>query len=264
MSGWADAPFAGRSVDGDDGALITPRIERGTFRGPDGLRDLRIAGRFESLDIARFEAEIVRVQLGALVLRRTAITPHRAIVDGREPGRRGRRRALHDGAGGQLLAAPPGGRPMRMGVGDALFTCRPRGVRLPGGRAAGRGRVDAAGDGPARDRPPARRPADRAARPHPSWTRSWTCWSASRERLDESWSFDTDYAARGLIDLETAILTGDHRAADSPAGPRPRLHGRGRLHRAASRRPRAATAADRRRRWASASGTSTGRSTTRR
>jgi AraC-like DNA-binding protein len=44
--------------------------------------------------------------------------------------------------------------------------------------------------------------------------------------LEESWTFDSEYAARGLIDLETAILT-------EVLGPREPLVGTDRLHAAA-------------------------------
>ena len=207
MSDWADAPINDRSADGDDGALTTPRIERGMFRGPDGLRDLPVDGRIESLDVARFEAETVRVQLGPMVLRRSAITAHRSIVDGRERGAHADVLRFMTVQKGSLLVAPPGGRPVRMDVGDALFTCRQRTYLSQANEPV----VVVASTLPVTSLPAVVRRLDDlpiGLLPHsPLVDAVVDLLITLSRRFDEPWSFDADYAARGLIDLETAILT---------------------------------------------------------
>jgi AraC-like DNA-binding protein len=194
-------------VQGDGAALVQPLIDRQRFHGPDGMRNLPIEGRFESRDAADFEAEVVRVQLGSVVLRRTAMTAHRAIIDGRDRGAQSDILRLMTVQEGVLLAAPPGGRPIRLGPGDALFTCRPRTYVYQANEPI----VIVAATMPVASLPViVRRLEDLPVGPLPHSPMVDAVVDLLVhlvDRLDEPWSFDADYAARGLIDLSTAILT---------------------------------------------------------
>jgi AraC-like DNA-binding protein len=205
MSGWAGASIQGQRDDGD--ALVIPRVERQVFHGPEGLRILPMEERFQSRDAAGFEAEIVGARLGTLMLRRTSITAHRAIVDGRERGVESDVLRFMTVQRGVLFAAPPGGSPVRMEAGDALFTCRPRTYVYQTNEPL----VIVASTLPV-SRLPAivRRLEDLPIGPLPHSPLVDAVVDLLvhlAQRLDEPWSFDADYAARGLIDLETAILT---------------------------------------------------------
>lgn len=206
-NGSARAPQGAQPRDLDDGALVTPRIDRQVFRGPDGLRDLPFEGRYESRDAAVFDAEIVRAQLGAMVLRRTSITAHRAIVDGHDQGVGSDVLRFMTIQTGTLLAAAPGGRPVRMGVGDALFACRPRTYMYQTNAPL----VIVSSVLPVASLPSiVRRLEDLPVGPLPHSPLVDAVVELLinlADRLDEPWTFDADYAARGLIDLETAILT---------------------------------------------------------
>lgn len=194
------------AASGSDGAaIVSPRIERERFRGADGMRRLPVEGRFESRDPDDFEAEVVRAELGEVVLRRTTISPHRAMVDGRGEGPDILRfMTLQQGS---LLAAPPGGRPVRMEAGDALFTCRVRTYVYQADEPI----VIVASTLPVASLPAiARRLEDLPIGPLPR-TPLVDAVAALlvqlAQRLDEPWAFDADFAARGLIELQTAILT---------------------------------------------------------
>ena len=203
VNGAAQAPFP----DGGGAALAVPWADRQVFRGPEGMRSLPIEGRFESRDAARFEAEVVRVRLGNVVLRRTEITAHRAIIDGGSDASRPDILRLMTVRRGELFVAPPGGRPIRMGVGDALFTCRPRTYVYQANEPL----IIVASTIPVSSLPTiVRRLEDLPIGPlphSPLVDAVVELLAGLADRVDERWSFDTDYTARGLIDLETAILT---------------------------------------------------------
>jgi AraC-like DNA-binding protein len=211
---------------GDGAPLAQPRIERRRFSGAEGIRSMPVEGRFESRDPAAFEAEVVRIQLGALVLRRTTMTPHRAMVDGREHPEDPDILRFMTVQQGSLLAAPPGGRPVRLGVGDALFTCRPRAYVYQADAPI----VIVASTLPVTSLPAVVRRLDDlpiGPLPHsPLVDAVVDLLVHLSQRLDEPWSFDADYAARGLIELETAILT-------EVIGPQPPAPGPDRVHSAA-------------------------------
>ncbi|MBW4043065.1 MAG: helix-turn-helix domain-containing protein [Acidobacteria bacterium] len=203
VSGAARAPFSNGAVE----ASGAPGLDRQVFRGQEGMRTLPIEGRFESRDATRFEAEIARVQLGAVVLRRTSITAHRAIVDGQGEATRPDILRLMTVREGVILVAPPGGSPIRMDVGDALFTCRQRSYAYQANGPL----VVVASTLPVSSLPTTVRRLDDlpvGPLPHsPLVDAVVDLLAGLADRFDEPWTFDADYAARGLIDLETAILT---------------------------------------------------------
>ena len=191
--------------DGDGAGIVRPRIERRRYTGEDGMRGLPVEGRFESRDPEEFEAEVVRAELGALVLRRTTMTAHRAMVDGSDAGADILR--LMTVQHGSVLAAPPGGRPVRLEVGDALLTCRARTyVYQADGPIA-----IVASTLPVTSLPPIARRLDDlpvGPLPHTPLVDAVVALLVQlARRLDEPWLFDADFAARGLIDLQTAILS---------------------------------------------------------
>lgn len=207
MSGWDlpqpdDAPR-----DGGVAGLVTPRMERRSFHGQEGMRSMPVDGRFESRDAERFEAEIVAADLGDLLLRRTTMTAHRAVVDGHERGVESGVLRFVTLQKGVLLVAPPGGRPTRMEVGDALFTCRPRTYLYQADEPL----VVVSSTVPVTSLPAiVRRLEDLPIGPLPHSPLVDAVVDLLlhlAQRLDEPWGFDADYAARGLLDLETAILT---------------------------------------------------------
>jgi AraC-like DNA-binding protein len=187
--------------------VLQPIIDRQRFHGPAGMRGLPIEGRFESRDAEDFEAEVVRARLGPMVLRRTTMTPHRALIDGRERGSDTDILRFMTLKSGSLLAAPPGGRPTRLEAGDALFTCRARSYVYQSNEPI----VVVASTLPVTSLPAVvRRLEDLPVGPlphSPLVDGVVDLLVNLADRLDEPWSFDADYAARGLIDLETAILT---------------------------------------------------------
>ncbi|MGT2426773.1 AraC family transcriptional regulator [Amnibacterium kyonggiense] len=213
-------------LEGAERSLLLPRVERAVYRGADGLRRLPIEGRFESRDAAAFEAEVVRARFGDIVLRRTSITAHRAVVDGSDSATDEDILRLLTVRRGEMIAVPPGGAPVRVGAGDALLTCRPRRYAY---RADGP-LVVVASTVPVSSLPRAVRRLDRlpvGPLPHaPLVDAVVDLLTELAERLHEPWAFDADYAARGVIDLETAILTG----LLAPARPMP---GPARVHAAA-------------------------------
>ncbi len=196
-----------RGAAGIDGAIVTPTIQHDVYRGPEGLRALASEGRFESPDPQRFEAEMVRAQLGSLLLRRTSITAHRSIVDGHEKGVDAAVLRFVTLQQGVLLIAPPGGRPVRMEVGDAIFSCRPRTYLYQANEPL----VVVSSAVPVADLPAlVRRLEDLPIGPLPHSPLVGAVVDLLlhlADRLDEPWGFDADYAARGLLDLEIAILT---------------------------------------------------------
>jgi AraC-like DNA-binding protein len=211
----------GRTAEGDGSALVRPRIERQHFAGSEGMRMLPVEGRFESRDPEDFEAEVVRAVLGEFVLRRTTITAHRAMVDGRAADPDILR--FMTVQQGSLLAAPPGGRPVRLEVGDALFTCRPRtyvyqadgpivivASTLPvTSLPAGVRRLEDLPIGPLPHSPLVDAVVDLLV--------------GLAQRFDEPWSFDADHAAGGITELQAAILT-EVLAAPPPAPGPDRVH----------------------------------------
>lgn len=203
-----------------------PRVERRTYRGPAGLRDLPVEGTFGSPDPERFEAEMTRVRLGGLVLRRTRMSAHRAIVDGREGPEDPDILRLLTVQEGALLAIAPGGQPSRLAAGDAMFTCR---VRSYAYRTEGP-IVLVSSTMPVSSLPTSVRRLDLlpvGPLPRTALVDAVIELMASLAgRLEESWAFDSEYAARGLIDLETAILT-------EVLGPQEPLVGTDRIHAAA-------------------------------
>lgn len=207
MSGWERSALGGTFRDGDEPMRVVPTIDRQVFRGPEGLRALPIDGRIESRDAAVFEAEVVRVQLGTMVLRRTAMTAHRAVVDGHEAGVDSGVLRFVTLQQGTMLVAAPGGRPVRMVVGDALFTCRPRTYVYQANEPI----VVVSSTVPISSLPAiVRRLEDLPVGPLPHAPLVDAVVDLLvhlADRLDEPWAFDADYAARGLLDLETAILT---------------------------------------------------------
>ena len=214
----------GPAGEADGSALVQPRIERERFRGADGMRRLPVEGRFESREPDEFAADVVRADLGELVLRRTTMGAHRAMVDGRAPDPDILR--FMTVQQGSLLIAPPGGRPMRLEVGDALFTCRAR----PYVYQADDPVVVVASTVPVTSLPAVvRRLEDLPVGPlphSPLVDGVVDLLVRLALRLDEPWAFDADFAARGLIALETAIRT-EVLAAPAPAP------GPGRVHAAA-------------------------------
>ena len=207
VSGRARAPIEGQPSDAGEAALVTPRIERHVFHGLDGLHAMPVDGWFESRDAERFEAEIVAAHLGSMLLRRTSMTAHRAIVDGHERGVETGVLRFVTLQKGVLLVAPPGGRPVRMEVGDALFTCRPRTYLYQADDPI----IVVSSTVPISSLPAiVRRLEDLPIGPLPHAPLVDAVVDLLlhlADRLDEPWSFDADYAARGLLDLETAILT---------------------------------------------------------
>lgn len=185
------------------------------------MRRLPVEGRFESRDPDAFEAEVVRVELGEVVLRRTTMTAHRAMVDGRggDPDIL-RFMTVQQGS---LLAAPPGGRPVRLEVGDALFTCRPRTYAYQADDPV----VIVASTLPVTSLPAVvRRLEDLPVGPLPRSPLVDAVVDLLVRlalRVDEPWSFDADFAARGLVELQTAILT-EVIAAPPPAPGPDRVH----------------------------------------
>ena len=211
----------GPPAEGDGPALVQPRIERQRFSGIEGMRRLPVEGRFESREPDSFEAEVVRVELGEVVLRRTTMTAHRGMIDGRDGDPDILR--FMTVQQGSLLVAPPGGRPVRLEVGDALFTCRPRTYVYQADDPV----VIVASTLPVTSLPVAvRRLEDLPVGPlphSPLVDAVVDLLVGLALRLDEPWAFDADFAARGLIELETAILT--EVIAAPPAAPGPdRVH----------------------------------------
>lgn len=208
MSGW-DAPASGDpfEANGDGGLVVQPLIDRRQYAGAEGLRTLPVDGRFESADPASFEATITSAQLGALVLRRIAIAPHRAIIDGHDRGVQEDLLRFIVVMRGSFFAAPPGGAPVRLGTGDALFTCRPRTYAYQASEPL----VLVTSTLPVASLPALVRHLEDlpiGPLPHsPLVDAVVLLLSNLADRLDEPWTFDADYAARGLIDLEVAILS---------------------------------------------------------
>lgn len=200
-------------------APAQPRIERRHFSGAEGIRQLPVEGRFESRDPDAFEAEVVRVQLGGVVLRRTAMTAHRAMVSGPQRSDEPDILRLLTVRQGSMLAAPPGGRPARLGIGDALFTCRPRTYVYQADGPI----VIVASTVPVASLPAAVRHLEDlpiGPLPHsPLVDAVVELLGVLAGRLDEPWSFDADYAARGLLELETAILSEVIAPQPQPPGP---------------------------------------------
>ena len=197
----------------------SPRVEHRTYRGATGLRDFPAEGRFVTPDPASFEAVMTRVHLGRLVLRRTEMTAHRAIVDGRFGSDEPDILRLLTLQGGSMLAAAPGGEPMRLAAGDAMFTCRERKyIYRTDGPV-----VVVATTLPVTSLPAAVRRFELlpiGPLPHSALVDAVVGLMANLAgRLDDSWTFDSDYAARGLIDLETAILTEVMGPAEPLVGP---------------------------------------------
>ena len=216
MSGSQRSSLGGSSRD--DLALVVPRIERAVFRGLAGMRDFPLDARLEARDAQRFETEIVRVRLGRMELRRTTMTAHRGIVDGHDAVGPGLLRfmTLQQGL---LLVAMPGSSPIRMEVGDAVFTRRPQTYRYQSN-----GPLVVVSSTVSVDSLPAivRRLEDLpiGLLPHaPLVDAVVDLLLHLADRLDEPWSFDADYAARGLLDLETAILTEVIAPHTPPPGP---------------------------------------------
>jgi AraC-like DNA-binding protein len=198
---------------------VPPRVEHRRYHGAEGLREFPVEGRFTSPDPASFDAVMTKVRLGRMILRRTEMTAHRAIIDGRHGTEEPDVLRLLTVQSGTLLAAAPGGRPMRLTAGDAMFTCPKRKyVYQSSGRL-----VVVAATLPVTSLPTGVRRFERlpvGPLPHSPLVDSVVDLMANlAERLDESWTFDSDYAARGLIDLETAILTEVIGPPEPAAGP---------------------------------------------
>ena len=222
----ATPPVTGPAATDADGALPRPVIDRQRFVGPEGMRSMPIEGRFESRDAEGFEAELSRVQLGPIVLRRTRMTPHRAIVDGSDPAAEGDILRLLTVQSGTVYAAPPGGRPQRVGTGDALLTSRTRTYAYQADEPV----VVVAATLPVSSLPAVVQHLEGlpiGPLPHTPLVDAVVelLWHLSA-RLDEAWTFDAEFAARGLIDLQAAILTELIPAQTPPPGPE-------RVHRAA-------------------------------
>lgn len=190
----------------DDRARSVPRIRHEVFRGAEGLRELTLGARLDSRDPAGFGGEVSSAELGDLELRRVALTPHRAIVDGHDRGTHSDVLRFLSVQHGHLLLAPPGGRPVRIEARDAIFTCRPRTYVYQADEPV----VVVAATLPIASLPfVVRRMEDLPVGPLPhsplvdAFVDLLLTLTA---RLDERWTFDADYAARGLIDLEAAIL----------------------------------------------------------
>jgi AraC-like DNA-binding protein len=207
VSGSGRSEPIGSSGDGEDGVVVTPQIDRQVLHGSAGMRAMPAEARFDTHDAQLFEAEIVRAQLGPVLLRRTAMTAHRAIVDGYEAGVDSGVLRFVTLKKGTLLVAAPGGKPVRMEVGDALFTCRPRTYIYQANAPL----VVVSSTVPISSLPAiVRRLEDLPIGPLPHAPLVDAVVDLLlqlADRLDESWGFDADYAARGLLDLETAILT---------------------------------------------------------
>ena len=204
--------------DAADGRIAQPRIEHHRFSGPVGAQTLPNEGRLESFDAESFEAQIASVHLGDVVLRRITITPHRAIVDGRTRGDETAMLRLLVVRRGVVFAAPPGGRPERFDFGDALFVCDSRpyvyqttdllesvATTLPvSGLPPNLRRLDALPVGPLPRSPLVDAVVE--------------LLFGLADRLDEPWTFDADYAAQGIIDLQAAILSEVMAPRTSPPG----------------------------------------------
>jgi AraC-like DNA-binding protein len=197
----------GSAAPADPPPDARPTIQRERYRGADGLRDFPIVGRVEAPDPASFDAVITRARLGRVDLRRVELSPHRAIIDGQvheEQPEILRLLTIHRGS---ILAAPPGERPVRLQAGDAIFTCRSR----PYAYQATEPLVLVNSVLPVTSLPTPLRNLDRlpvGPLPHSPLVDAVVDLMAHlADRFDEPWAFDADYAARGLIELETAILT---------------------------------------------------------
>jgi AraC family transcriptional activator of tynA and feaB len=184
-----------------------PTIQRERYRGADGLRGFPIIGRLEAPDPASFDAVITRARLGRVDLRRVELSPHRAIIDGQMQEEQPEILRLLTIQRGSILAAPPGDRPIRLQAGDAMFTSRSR----PYAYRTTEPLVLVNSVLPLASLPPSLRRLDRlpvGPLPHSPLVDAVVDLMANlAERFDEPWAFDADYAARGLIELETAILT---------------------------------------------------------
>lgn len=190
-----------------DLALVLPRIDRRVVHGTDCGAAAIVEGRFAGRDGERFEAEIVRVQLGGMVLRRASMTAHRALMDGADDGWEADVLRLVAVQQGTLHVAPLGGRPIRMAVGDALLTSRSRVYAYQANGPV----VVVESTLPVSSLPSVVQRLEAlpvGLLPHsPLVDAVVALLSDLAGRLDEPWTFDADYAARGLTDLETAILT---------------------------------------------------------
>jgi AraC-like DNA-binding protein len=183
-----------------------PRVERGRFIGADGERRFPVVGRFEVPEPGRFRAEYAHVQFGRLALRRTTMTAHRMIIDGRLSASDSDGMLLMVVQQGTMTASPRRGAPFRLGVGEAVFIGRARQFAfhtddevtlvvsaLPEeSLPAGVRRLGELPPGPLPD--------------VPLVSAVVRLLTGLASRLDEPMAFDAGYAERGLIDLETAIL----------------------------------------------------------
>jgi AraC-like DNA-binding protein len=188
-------------------AIVRTRTMHHHYSGPHGMRTLPNEGRIESLDANLFQADITSIHLGELVLRRTTITPHRAIIDGQQRGEDKEVLRLVVVKDGAVFAAPPGGDPARFDVGDALFAGPTKpcvyqtngplesiSATLPISRLPAPFReLDALPSGPL---------------PHsPLVDAVVQLLFCLVDRIDEPMAFDAGYAAQGLIDLQLAMIT---------------------------------------------------------
>ena len=197
----------GSAVPDDPQPDARPTIQRDRYRGADGLRAMPIEGRFEVPDPAAFDAVVTRARLGRVDLRRLELSPHRAIIDGQTQDEKPEILRLLTVHRGTMLVAPPGERPMRLEQGDAMFTARDR----PYAYQATEPVILVNSVLPVTSLPTSLRSLDRlpvGALPHSPLVDAVVDLMANlADRFDEPWAFDGDYAARGLIELETAILT---------------------------------------------------------
>lgn len=183
-----------------------PQVARERYSGSEGVRRFPLIGRFEVPDPTAFEADTSSVRLGRMVLRRTTISAHRAILDGRLRSTRTDGLLLVVVQDGTVTAAPRQGRPVRLEAGDSIFIGRARQFAfqtddpvtlvisaLPeASLPAGVRHIE--------DLPP-------GALPHvPLVGAVVNMLMGLASRLDEPMDFDAGFAERGIIDLETAIL----------------------------------------------------------
>jgi AraC-like DNA-binding protein len=193
-----------------------PRSSRARYLGVDGTRSLPVVGRLEASDPAGFEVDAAVVQLGRLTLRRATMGAHRAIIDGRLRSTREDGLLLVLVQRGEMTAAPRKGRPVRLGTGDAIFIGRARQYAFHAVDVVTLVISELPEDSlPAavrrlEDLPPGPLP------PTPLVSALVGLLTTLAVRMDEPLEFDAGYAARGIIDLETAILLeemGGHRDA---------------------------------------------------
>lgn len=198
-------------ADVADGAVTVPhralpRVERERYVGPEGLRRFAVRGGLEVPDPFSFRADLSVVQLGRVVVRRTAMTAHRTIADGRLASTREHGLLLVVVQHGAVTVAGRTGPPVRLEEGDAVFVGREHEFAFRADEEV----VLVQSALPEESLPACvRRFEDLPPGALPKVPLAGALIDlliALASRLDEPMGFDAGYAERGIIDLETAIL----------------------------------------------------------